>query len=104
MSACDLRSRSLTLVGNPEAKKKKKNNNNKLCEGTKISGNVISLIAPKGIHNYMTNAYNKAITLQQSHNPIWAKKKKNKKNKKKKPVEEEQEEEEEVLKKKKKPR
>ena len=68
-----------------------KNNNNKLCKGAKISGNVISLIAPKGIHNYMTNAYNKAITLRQSHNPIWVKKKKNKK-----PVEEE----EEVLKKK----
>ena len=34
----------------------------------------------------MTNAYNKAITLRQSHNPIWAKKKK-----KKKPVEEEEE-------------
>ena len=41
----------------------------------------------------MTNAYNKAITLWQLHNPIWAKKKK----KKKHVEEEEEEEEEEVL-------
>ena len=35
---------------------------NKLCKDTKISGDVISLIKPEGVHNYITNAYNKAVT------------------------------------------
>ena len=35
---------------------------NKLFKDTKISRDVISLIMPEGVHNYIKNAYNKAVT------------------------------------------
>ena len=42
---------------------------NKLSKNAKISRNIISLITPKGVHNYTTDAYDQAIILQQLHNP-----------------------------------
>ena len=35
---------------------------NELCKDIKISGDVISLITLEGVHNYITNMYNKAVT------------------------------------------
>ena len=40
-----------------------------MSKNTKVSRNTISLITPNGIHNYIANAYNQAIILQQLHNP-----------------------------------
>ena len=41
----------------------------KVRKDEKIPKNTISLITPKGDHNYTYNAYKQATILQQSHNP-----------------------------------
>ena len=42
---------------------------NKVSNNAKISRNTISLITPKGVHNYIADAYNQSITLKRLHNP-----------------------------------
>ena len=42
---------------------------NKVSKNTKIPRNTISLITPKGFHNYVADAYDQAIILQRLHNP-----------------------------------
>ena len=43
---------------------------NKVSINKKISRNAILLITPNGIYNYIADAYNQAIILQQLHNPL----------------------------------